>query len=112
MALHPLRGAIFENLIYNELFKNNANNNYRFNIWFWRDNHGTEIDFLLESGTDMTAIEVKSSKNLHSEYLNNLRKFNKYNPDDKQMYLVYDGEIQRKKDEINVINWKKAAYLP
>ncbi len=112
LVLHPLRGAIFENLIYNELFKNNANNNYSSKIWFWRDNHGTEIDFLLESGTDMSALEVKSAKNIHSEYLNNLRKFNKYNPDIKEMYLVYDGDIDRRKDEINVINWKKAAYLP
>jgi hypothetical protein len=112
LAIHPLRGAIYENLIYSELLKNNVNHGNRSNIWFWRDNHGTEIDFLLETGTDITAIEVKSATNFHDDYLSNLLKFRKYTPDIKDMYLVYDGLIERKKDNIHIVNWKNSKYLP
>lgn len=112
LAIHPLRGAIYENLIYSELLKNNVNHGNRANIWFWRDNHGTEIDFLLEIATDITAIEVKSATNFHDDYLSNLLKFRKYTPDLKDMYLVYDGLIERKKDNIHIVNWKNSEYLP
>ena len=112
LALHPLRGAIFENLIFNELLKNNLNHGNSYNIWYWRDNHGTEIDFLLERATEMTAIEVKSATNFHDEYLKNLLKFRKYNPDVKEMYLVYDGQVERKKNSIPIMNWKNAQFLP
>lgn len=112
LALHPFRGAIYENLIYCEILKNSINHGNRANIWFWRDNHGTEIDFLLETGTDITAIEAKSAKNFHDNYLNNLLKFKKYNPGVKEMFLVYDGIIERKKNDIQIVNWKNNKYLP
>lgn len=111
LALHPLRGAIFENLIFNELLKNNLNHGNPYNIWYWRDNHGTEIDFLLERATEVTAIEVKSATNFHDEYLKNLLKFRKYNPEVKEMYLVYDGQVERKKNNIHIMNWKNTQFL-
>jgi len=111
LALHPLRGQIFENLVFNELLKNKLNHGKRGDIWFWRDNHGTEIDFLLEIANELIAYEVKSAKNLHDEYLNNLLKFKKYNPDTEEMYLIYDGRIERKKMNIHIVNWKNSIYL-
>jgi len=106
LTVHPLRGAVFENLIYCEFLKHNMNTGENYNIWFWRDNHGTEIDYLLEVGTELTAVEVKSASNFHDEYLGNLKKFRNYNPEVKKMYLIYDGEIEREKDGIKIRNWK------
>jgi len=111
LAVHPLRGAVFENLIYCEILKNTVNLGNKYNIWFWRDNHGTEIDYLLETGPDITAIEVKSASNFHDEYLTNIIKFRKYNPEVKRMYLVYDGAIEREKNNIKIQNWKNNDYL-
>ena len=111
LAVHPLRGAVFENLIYCEILKNTVNLGNKYNIWFWRDNHGTEIDYLLETGPDITAIEVKSASNFHDEYLTNIIKFRKYNPEVKRMYLVYDGAIEREKNNIKIRNWKNNDYL-
>ena len=111
LAIHPLRGAIFENLVFGEILKNNINQGYKANIWFWRDNHGTEIDFLLETATDITAIEAKSATNFHDEYLRNLLKFRKYNPEVKKMFLIYDGQIDREKMDIKIVNWKNCMHL-
>ena len=112
LALHPLRGAIFETLIYTELMKANINTGERASLWFWRDNHGTEIDFLLESNATIHAIEVKSGTNFHEEYLKNLRKFRKYNPHLHSMFLVYDGTIHRRKEDIIIENWREGDFLP
>lgn len=106
LALHPMRGAIFENLIYTELLKYKTNYGRENDIWFWRDNHGTEIDFLLDETTGLKALEVKSGMNIHDDYLKNLKQYCKYNPDVGDMYLIYDGKIERKKEDVNIINWR------
>lgn len=112
IALHPLRGAIFENLVFCELLKNNLNQGSDKNLWYWRDNHGTEIDFLVERALEITAIEAKSATNFHDDYFKNLVRFKKYNADVNEMFLVYDGQLEREKINIRIVNWKNAKYLP
>lgn len=111
LALHPLRGAIFENLVFGELLKNKLNRGEEKNIWFWRDNHGTEVDFLYERSGEMRAIEVKSGKNFHHEYLGDLIKFKKYNPGVGSMFLVYDGLMERMEKDIQILSWRNEGYL-
>lgn len=106
LALHPLRGAVFENLIYTELLKYKTNYGREKDIWFWRDNHGTEIDFLLDEPTGLKALEVKSGMNIHDNYFKNLKQYCKYNPDVSNMYLIYDGKIEREKEDVNIVNWR------
>lgn len=103
---HPLRGAIFENLVYTEMLKEQTNKGIDLQIWFWRDNHGTEIDFLLDMDSMLIAIEVKSGMNFHDNYLRDLKQYRKYNPDVDRMYLLYDGKIERMKDDIQIMNWR------
>jgi len=60
LALHPLRGEIFENLIGMEIVKHLANRGELPDISFWRDNHKTEVDFILTRSLNLLAIEAKS----------------------------------------------------
>ena len=111
LAIHAMRGAIFENLIYSELLKSRNNIGSDQDIFFWRDNHGTEIDFLLEKSTKIFAIEVKSGMNFHSTYLGNLIKYRKYNPDVEKLFLIYDGSMEREINDIQLLNWKNASKI-
>ncbi len=111
LALHHLRGSIFENLIFIELLKNHWNKGIESGLWFWRDNHGTEIDFIIEKGLTTTAIEVKSGGKFHKEYLANLKKFLNYSSSNIVPYLVYDGEMERSIDGIKLINWKNCTDI-
>ncbi|MBM3434845.1 MAG: ATP-binding protein [Bacteroidetes bacterium] len=110
-ALHTLRGAIFENLIYSELLKSRINIGKEQDIWFWRDNHGIEIDFLLGESANNCAVEVKSGMNFHEHYLENLIKYQKYNPAVTRMYLIYDGSTEREIKGIKIINWKNIGTM-
>ncbi len=111
LAIHTMRGAIFENLIFSELLKSRNNIGSDQDIFFWRDNHGTEIDFLLEKSTKIYAIEVKSGMNFHDTYLGNLIKYRKYNPNVEKLFLIYDGSIEREINGIQLINWKNASKI-
>ena len=81
-------------------------------IWFWRDNHGTEIDFLLDEPAGIFAMEVKSGMNFHNAYLRNLKQYGKYNPEVKQMSLIYDGTTERIVDGIKIVNWRNITKKP
>ena len=109
LALHNLRGNIFENLVFIEILKYKLNRLQEPGIWFWRDNHGTEIDFIIESNLNPVAVDVKSGSNFHSEYLANLNKFKLYAQSEVSSYLIYDGEIERKINDINLLNWKNCT---
>ena len=50
VAAHPLRGALFETMVVNEFLKARRNAGRRDQLYFWRDNIGTEIDLVLEQG--------------------------------------------------------------
>lgn len=106
LSIHPFRGYIFENLVYTELLKQRLNFGKENNIWFWRDNHGTEIDFLLEDSAGIKCIEVKSGMNFHRSYLKNLLLIKKYNPLIDRLMVIYNGTIERKVNEVKLINWK------
>lgn len=47
------------------------------NLYFWRDQHGHEIDLLEDMGTFLKPIEIKSGSTFSSDWLNNLNWFSK-----------------------------------
>ena len=72
---HPARGALFESFVYAELLKLRLNEHAPWDIYFWRDQQGHEVDFILESGQSLTAIEVKSGATFHPDHVQSLTKF-------------------------------------
>jgi uncharacterized protein len=48
MHNHPLRGALFETMVVNDFLKNRCNQGVHTPLYFWRNNIGTGVDFLLE----------------------------------------------------------------
>jgi uncharacterized protein len=65
--LHPLRGSIVENLVYCELRKVFLHHGQRAPLYFWRDGHGREVDFLVDYGTCRLAVEVKAGETLAAD---------------------------------------------
>jgi len=60
LRLHPLRGAIFESWVISEILKAHQNAGRPAKLSFFRDAHGLEVDVLIEAGTEITGVEVKS----------------------------------------------------
>ena len=102
---HPLRGALFENLIVLELLKSRFNNGQRSNLFYWRDRTGNEIDVLLEQSSQVVPIEIKTASTFTSEYLKGIKYWKKIHPQVKNAYVVYTGKFADV-DGVNIIPWK------
>jgi predicted AAA+ superfamily ATPase len=59
---HPLRGALFENLVVLEFLKKRFNEGKMSNLYFYRDHSQQEINLLQDLGEQYHAYEIKSAK--------------------------------------------------
>ncbi|MBL8479611.1 MAG: ATP-binding protein [Sterolibacteriaceae bacterium] len=75
LAIHPLRGALFETLIVAEFLKARFNSGFPSNLYFWRDNVGLEVDLLIDEPEGLHPIEIKSSATVTDDLLKGLRKW-------------------------------------
>lgn len=70
-------------------------------LHFWRTKSNKEIDFIIETGTKLTPVEVKSKK----VNINNLNYFMLGNSEIKMAYVLYDGEFFRENKITHVPIW-------
>lgn len=92
LAVHPLRGAIFENLVVAELLKDRFNQAKQSNLMFYRENSGREVDIIQENGSKLSLIEIKSSMTYNREFSKNLDYLKKLFGDKvESAKVVYDG---------------------
>lgn len=78
-------GQIMENLVFSELCK--SLNTLKDQIYFWRSTSGAEVDFVLETGNRLVAVEVKSGAMKRPRLSRSLRSFiEAYKPD--KVYVV------------------------
>lgn len=54
-------GALFENFVISEVMKANYYGHFGYTLHFWRTTDGSEVDLVLEKGTTLVGLEIKSS---------------------------------------------------
>lgn len=75
-------------------------------LYYWRTNHGAEVDLLLCEGSRIVcALEIKSSQNIAGEQLGGLKSFILDNPGIPTFVLGDRQNRRRLHDDITVINW-------
>lgn len=112
ISIHPMRGALFENLIISEMLKGRFNRGLVSNIFFWRDNLGTEIDVLIEQVDRLIAVEIKSGLTVTRDYFAALEKWSKYSslPPERQ-YIIYGGNDNYQRSGVNILSWRSLGRL-
>lgn len=108
---HPLKGALFENMLIMDILKQQFNNGLQDNLYYWRDKTGNELDLLLENAGHLTAIEIKAGSTVSSDYQKGLLYFK--NLAERQMVhtiLYYGGvRLQTRTNGIQIKPWIKLA---
>jgi len=104
LRTHPLRGAIFENLIFAELEKSLLHHGERAQLFFWRDVRGNEVDILLDLGTVRVPIEVKAGETVPPDAFRNLDYYLGLSRDPGGI-LVHGGEGWYRHREHSVRPW-------
>ena len=109
MARDPLRGAIFENLVITEVIKYRYNRGEEPSAFFFRDSHHTEVDLILKTGHQLTAVEIKSSATYHPDFLKGLNYFDKlFGERVSGLYLIYDGQLEQP-GRTRIMNYRTTA---
>jgi predicted AAA+ superfamily ATPase len=105
LALHPLRGSLFECFVITELLKKRTNAGKPVNLYYWRDKTGHEIDIVVDNGLTLLPIEIKAGKTINGEFFKSLLYWNKLSGEEKG-YIVYAGKQEEERSNgISVINW-------
>lgn len=105
LAHHPLRGAIFENMVVCDMLKGRYNKGLDKNIMFYRDKV-REVDILQEEAGRLHAYEVKIAERFHSDFTKSLDYLKALLKDDLlSMNIVYTGE-NKSVGSIHLKNYK------
>jgi predicted AAA+ superfamily ATPase len=104
---HPLRGALFENLIINEMVKERFNKGENSNFFFYRDKSQREIDIIQWNGIYLSAFEIKSGSSYKPEFFKNIDYIKSLLKDKiNRSAVIYDGNIENNQDEKGIFNFR------
>jgi len=93
LAVHPLRGAVFENLVVNEMLKHEFNSGHLPRLYFYRENAGHEVDIVKENAGKLNLFEVKSSSTFNTSFTANMNYLKKLMGDKiESSTLIYTGD--------------------
>lgn len=107
LAFDKMRGHLFENLIVVELLKRRLNEGKESNLYFYRDSNQNEVDILVNNGSSLDAIEVKSAMTYNPSFEKALLKVNEWvNPPVGKRTIIYAGTLEDDKSDIRLLNYR------
>ena len=110
LQVHPLRGALFENMMIAEAFKQQYNNGGSQPLSFFRDSQGNEVDLLIETGAGLNVYEIKSAQTIGSDFFKGLDYLQKLNVPIAQTNLIYGGDGSRTQSGHTVQSWRTVNF--
>ena len=108
VATHPLRGALFENMVVSEFYKRCFNKGNTPHLFYYRDNTQKEVDLIDEQTYGrLYAYEIKSAKRFNTQFCSGLDYFRKlYGDSVVGGEVVYDGEESLSIKDNRCRNWR------
>lgn len=100
------RGALFENMVLNEMLKRRFNSGKRNNLFFWRDNTGNEIDVIIDNGKQLIPVEIKSGATITENILKGIQFWQKLTQIKKGIIVYGGSQSQRRTSGIDIVGWE------
>jgi predicted AAA+ superfamily ATPase len=112
LLVHPARGALFETFVVGELLKCRFNAGLEPNIYFWRDRTGNEIDIVIDNGTTLIPVEVKSAKTVAPDFFSGFKKWERIaGKTEHKGWLIYGGESFQNRTDCVVLPWRRVSEV-
>lgn len=100
-------GSLFETLVFMHLKAWCSLKNPSPKIFYWRTTTGEEVDFVIESGKKLIALEIKSSQEIKYSDASNLKVFIKEYPETIAGIIVYSGKsIKHLGEKLWAVPWE------
>lgn len=105
--IDPIRkGRLFEQFIILETYRLLHYHRSEANIYFWRTNHGAEVDLVVEKyGRIIGAFEIKSHLHITGAHLSGLRSFRSEYPD-VPLHVIAMVDHAYRIEDVLVVPWK------
>ena len=108
---HPLRGALFENMVINEALKERMNTGKDPSLFFYKD-RSKEIDLVHAQGLELSIFEIKSSKTFHNEFYNGIDYLkNIFGKRITRSSLIFDGDFEMPSDQNGAYNFRNFKLI-
>ena len=104
---HYLRGGLFESMVLSDFIKKRVHHGLPPNVYFWRDKLGHEVDCILEHGTHLDPIEIKSAATIQSDMFDGLIKWCQWAEISAgEGTVIYGGEENQLRKQGRVMSWR------
>ncbi len=109
---HAQRGAIFETWVVSETLKHRFNRGLTADLYFWRDNHGLEVDIVYEHQQRLQAVECKSGTTYSADWLAPVRRWRaSVGAEAADPVLVYGGATSQARADHQVLSWQQLGLV-
>lgn len=114
LALHPLRGALFESWMTAEILKARLNRGLAQGVFHYRETRGPEVDLLLQGAQGWHLVEAKSARTIDSEFFRQLLDLAARLGEDAvaSTRLVFGGEGSSTRSGVQVLPWRSIQEHP
>ncbi len=101
---YPLIGSIFENWVISEIKKSFHHDGRQAPLYFWRDQHGHEVDLVVDQGDALFCMEIKSGQTFQKSFLKSVAWLNKLQ-NRQTGACIYGGKSSFKINDFLVQAW-------
>lgn len=107
LDVHPMKGALFENLVVNDIMKSGTNRGEEEQLFYYRDKSKHEVDVLRLLADKLEAYEIKSCKTYSKGLFDNLDYLRPILQDRlTKTMVVYDGEQESLSSDNGFFNFR------
>lgn len=107
LQVHAARGAVFETWAVAETLKHRYNQGLPADLYFWRDNHGLEVDLVFEHRGRLHSVECKSGTTYTDDWLVAARRWRQAaGATAAPPVLLYGGDASHARADHGVLSWR------
>ena len=99
-------GILFEHFIFNQLTHSIDSKDKKMRVSSYRTEHGAEVDFVLETGSKIMGVEVKSQSVIQNLDIRGIKSFQEYIGRKAPCYVVYPGTVAKKIEGVGIVPWQ------
>ncbi|MDZ7592891.1 MAG: ATP-binding protein [Rubrivivax sp.] len=107
LQVHAARGAVFETWAVAETLKHRYNLGLPADLFFWRDNHGLEVDLVFEHRGRLHSVECKSGTTYAADWMAAPRRWQQAAGGvAAPPVLLYGGDQSHERADHRVLSWR------
>ena len=80
-------------------------------MYFYRDSHGNEIDLVIDSGTRLLPIEIKSATTFSNNFFKGFEYWNVHMKNQTQGIVIYGGDTTQNVQKNMLVSWKELQTI-